>query len=50
MPIYHVDYQIKKYGSMEVTRDTEEEAIAAVEEMLEGEGEIENIEAFKTAI
>ena len=47
MPIYQIDYQIKKYGTMEVSRKTEEEAIAAAEEILEGDGEIENIEAIK---
>ena len=47
MPVYQIDYQIKKYGTMEVKRDTEQEAIEAAEEMLEGDGEIENIEAIK---
>jgi hypothetical protein len=47
MKTYQVDYTLTKYGSMEVTRETEEEAIEAVEEMIEGDGEIESIEAVE---
>ena len=46
MPLYQVDYQIMRYGTIEVTRETEKEAIASVEEMIEGDGEIEKIEAI----
>lgn len=45
--IYQVDYAVKKDGMFQVNAENEEEAIAKVEEKLEGEGEIVEIEAHK---
>ncbi len=44
-PIYQVDYSLRDDSFIQVNATSEEEAIAIVEERLDGQGEITEIEA-----